>query len=277
MKAKQVTYLLAGALTLVGVGSTVQAAWIDPSGGWQVDYKASSGKLPNDVTTSPKWNMAYYQTTNSSAQAYTAIQNDSVTGEKAVFLGNDGTTSSGAARNDVSNYNLGSGAGAGTTTDKITMDFRFRLLDDSQPDDKAQLQFIVLRPTGTTGQRQLYLLNFAEDGVSYLDASSTYSHTAASIGTGWHDARWLIDVATQTSRLYLDGSATPLFDFSGYIQPYAGNLIQFGKGSGLVLGEANVSYVRFTNNELAAVPEPASLGLLALGGSAILLKRRRRA
>jgi hypothetical protein len=44
---------------------------------------------------------------------------------------------------------------------------------------------------------------------------------------------------------------------------------------GQVLGKAEVSYFRWTNNEFAAVPEPASMGLLTLGGSLLMMKRRR--
>jgi len=258
--------LIAGTMAAGILGSTAHAAWMAPSGGWDVSYDASSGNRPD--LASPAWTIGGYQFVNSGSAGYMTVQNDSITNEKTLFM-------------DQNNgyIELSNSGGDGTKDDLITLDFRFRLLDGAQADDQDQLTMNVTRPRPdlVTG-RVLYFVNFAENEVFYYDGNTpTASYKPASIGTSWHDVRMLIDVPNNAAELYLDGASTPLFSFSGWASTYPTNSVLFGDNSGGVQGQAELSYLHLANSELAAVPEPATIGLLAAGGSMLLLKRRRTA
>jgi hypothetical protein len=265
MNAMHVVGYVVGGLTLVGAASTTQAAWMAPIGGWQLAYEASSGNRPDQAT--PAWTIGGgYQSTNSAGDNYSAIVTDSVTSEQTLYLGNT------SASDKWPTYSLSSGNAAGMSSDKITLDFRFRLVDAAQ--GNYQWALAVDRPSAGSGSNS-FLLNF---GLGHVQNGNTGDYQGVTLGTDWHDARLLIDAATDTANLYLDGDSTPTFTVTG-TNTAAGtaNDVWFGDGQGSVLGKAEVSYIRLTNNEFASVvPEPASIGLLALGGSLFMMKRRRR-
>ena len=87
---------------------------------------------------------------------------------------------------------------------------------------------------------------------------------------GLHDYRFVVDGAT--GRLFVDGSTSPSLSLPlGPIgESSATNRISFGDGTGWLGGEAEFTTVTCSN-----VPEPATMGMLALGGLAILRRRRR--
>jgi hypothetical protein len=186
-----------------------------------------------------------------------------VTGEKTLYLNNASTYSS------YANFRSPSG---GLQSDLVTLDFRFRLLDPTG----RQLNVSLNRPYSDSvgGNTTItYSLGFETAAIFNFGDNQT---TSISLGNGWHDARWLLDINNKTSKLFLDGSDTPFMTVAGALNKTGYNFLQFGDGSGSVGGHANVTYVRYTNAELAAVPEPASLGLLVLSGAALLHRRRRR-
>lgn len=269
MNAKHMIFCVAAGLALTGAVSTANAAWLAPSGGWQENYQASGGVTPDAAT--PAWtNSGGYQSGDSTADNYSAVVTDSITSEQTLYLGN--TAASG---NRFPRYILTtSGVGAGAYSDKVTLAFRFRLVDGTSPEQ--QWAFAVDRPgdaavipTTTHSVNLTFRTNKIQDGNTNIQYD-------AALGTDWHDARLLFDVAANTASLYLDGSPTAAITVTGTVYSGLYNDTWFGDGMGQVLGKAEVSYFRWTNNELAAVPEPASMGLLALGGSLLMMKRRRK-
>jgi len=235
--------LLSLAVTTAALGGV----YVAPSGGYDLFYDADTGARPDEMT--PAWFRDSYQTTNPAGSSYSAVQTDALTGENTLFMDQSGTGGSKAAR-----YNLTVPPGSGTTGDEITMDFRFRLLDAGQPDSTAQLAVGVNRPpVGSGVTRQIYYTKFSEDGVAYYNGSSLQT-AATSIDTDWHDARWTIDVPAGTASFYLDRATTPLFTHQRWQRNDVNyNLIEVGDGSSSIWGEAQLSYVGWTNSELAPV------------------------
>lgn len=263
MNAKVLICSVVGGMALAGAVSTVQAAWMAPSGGWQVDYQVSSGVTPDDGSVGFA-NVAY-QHSDPNSGWYSAVITDSITSEQTLLM--DNSVSGGPG------YTMSIAPGSGAATDKITLDFRFRL-----PDSNLQYGgwgFGVDRPNGSGGTHS-FALNF---GLNYVQDSNSYTNAATpNLGTNWHDARFLIDVAANTANLYLDGGSIPTATITGTVYSGVYNSLWFGdRQSDWVKGKAHVSYLRLTNNEMAsvAVPEPTSMGLLALGGSLLLMNRRR--
>ena len=263
MSAKHMLCSVASGLIIAGAVSTAQAAWVAPSGGWQLNYEASSGLTPD--VASPAWTTTY-QTSAPGTDNYMGIVTDSESGEQTLELRNTATSGG-----DIWPWtHLDSGAGVGTASDKITVDFRFRLVG-SQADPKWGIG--IRRPSSISGKYNDYLLNFS---TNFVQNGNTFAYQGTGIGETWHDARLHIDVAANTANLYLDGDTVATYSITGTQAPGALNQVWFGDGQGNVQGVAEVSYLRITNNELASlVPEPASMGLLFMGGSSLLLSRRR--
>lgn len=253
-----------GLVVVAGFSMSASGAWVDPVGGWQINYEASSEVLPD--ATSPAWVNDKY--TGGAAQIVDDV-NDEVSGttERTMRLDNNSQ--------DRRFYIEDPYVPAASGTDLLTLDLRFRLVDTAQSGNQAQLRFIVIHPTGVSDQRNLYLIDLAFDQINYSIPSGANSGVEASLqpSDDWHDLRWHIDVASNVASVYLDGSATPLFSHAGVTIGGAGSIVEFGDNSGSIQGIANLSYLRITNQELAAVPEPAGLGLLAASG--LMLLRRR--
>lgn len=269
MNAKRVVYCVTASLALTGAVSTANAAWLAPSGGWQLNYQASSGVTPDDGSVG--FTNVSYQHANPAGAWYSAVVTDSITSEKTLLL--DNSVSGGPQ------YKMTSSPGAGTYGDKVTLDFRFRLPDSTLT--AAGWGFAVDRPgdVGNTTTHS-FALNF---GLGYVEDSNKSTTdpsrlTSVALGTGWHDGRLLVDVTGNTASLYLDGSSTATATITGTVYPGLYNDTWFGDGqSDVVKGRAEVSYFRWTNNEFASVvPEPASLGLVIVSGAMLMMKRRRR-
>ncbi|MCC6240867.1 MAG: PEP-CTERM sorting domain-containing protein [Phycisphaerales bacterium] len=253
---------LAASMALGLACSVSQAAWVAPSGGWEAQYNAADGKLPGAST--PAWVPAYPH----------SLTTDAITGEKALYMDNNQSNGNGPF------FQLKTAPGAGTVNDTITVDFRFRLLDENVAATQDQFSVMVQRPRvdGNPGNT-LFFVNFSRSTIHYYDGGTPMKATAATIGTTWHDARWLVDVANNSSAMYLDGSNTPVITVAGWIRTTPttnNNLVQFGDGTGGVWGGAELSYWRMTNSEMAPIPEPTSVGLLMLGGGAAMLLRHKR-
>ena len=223
-----------------------EGRWLAPTNGWNHNYVASVGSGPGSGRPEQfdsRWARSSYQITNPGAANYVAITNDP--SEGAVLLVEH--TNSVTAADRFPLYQMSSGPGGGTTNDLITIDFRFRLLDESQSDATSQLHLNVVRPRpdGLTGFANWYV-EFRKNAV-YRGAA--LSGTA--LGTDWHTVRMVIDVARDTGSLYLDRLGTPIATWvSDKNASVTRNWISFGDGSTALIGKAEVKYIRWTTNEL---------------------------
>ena len=210
--------------------------WVEPANGWDLVYAASNGVLPE--VASPAWTKSGF--TASTA----ALVTDEVTGEDALHLIMTSTSSK------YANYTLSTGAGQFTTNDLTTCDFRFRLTDDSQPNDAMQLNLTLNgpRPDGLAGY-QVFQLLFSKDRIRVADNGGASDYMMP-LGTNWHSLRWLINWNTRQAKLYVDQIAAPWVEYQGSLKTTTPkNETMFGDGSGSVLGIARISYLRLTHNE----------------------------
>ena len=182
-----------------------EGRWLAPTNGWDHNYVAAVGSGPGSGRPEQfdsRWARSSYQVTNPGAVNYAAITNDP--SEGAVLLLEH--TNSVTATDRYPLYQMSSGPGAGTTNDLITVDFRFRLVDESQSDATPQLHLNVVRP------RQDGLFGFAYWYVEFRE-NAVYRGGALSgtaLGTNWHTVRLMIDVARDTGSLYLDRLGAPV-------------------------------------------------------------------
>jgi len=116
-----------------------------------------------------------------------------------------------------------------------------------------------------------YLLGeiFTQTGSGGADATVRGEVSAAQI-TGWHDARLTYDM--QYLRVYFDGSELDSAAHDRSLNENGGVPLTIGNMYGTSV--ANL-YMDGKIDEVRIVPEPATLTLLALGGLAVLRKRRK--
>jgi hypothetical protein len=228
---------------------TFAQSYLTPSNGYQSSYDAASQLRPDQqpgTMASPLWSAYGYTASNA------VVQQEGGSGPWVLSL--DNTASSGAAK--YSYYHLDSGTGSGTNSDLMTLDFRFRITDTNWLNFNPQLSLGVVRPPtalqAANGQTEhLYYLTFGRYGIQRLNAGGTMSTTNINLGNSWHDARLSINTRLADARLYLDGDTTPVVSFSGGPGADTRNQLLFGDGSSDVVGKANVSALRWTNNNMA--------------------------
>ena len=167
-------------------------------------------------------------------------------------------------------------SGTGTTALSISTDFQWNLGNDFA---KAWVglgtatpnQGFVLQIMDTTGFGGYNVALFKENGVNIALANADMT-----VYNGWHTLRldWIKGVAgTPTEsqmKIYFDGgllTTTQDGSYTNFTHVYAG----------AYSGSAGVKTVLLDNIVVTGmpVPEPAALSLLALGGVALLRRRRR--
>ncbi len=162
---KKASCVVAAVLAFVGyVGAepvlfTEDGRWTVPTNQWDHVYAASNG-LPE--VTDARWVTGGYQSTTPGNVNYVRIVNDQKEGDVLMLV----HTNSSTANNRWPLYQMQVEPGSGTTNELITVDMRFRLADDSQPDTTSQLALGLARPrlNGTAGRASWYL-EFAENGI----------------------------------------------------------------------------------------------------------------
>lgn len=251
---------LAGA---VSATTTLAQSYMTPYGGYQSAYDASTQLTPDQqpgTVAQPVW------TSSSYTPATATIQPGS--GSTPWVLNLDNSATSGAAQYPF--YYLNSGTGSGTNEDFMTVDFRFQVTQDIKDIfggdnplfgsniNKPQLSLGISRPLTAVqaynGESEhTYNLTFARGRIGTYNASGGTTYTSQSLGTGWHDARLVLNTRLADARLYLDGSTTAAVSFDGgNVSGAPGqNEIMFGDGSSGVVGKANIANVRWTNNSMA--------------------------
>ncbi len=213
--------------------------YLAPSGGFDYQYMAAESELPEN--SDPAWTNTGYTSQSASLGA------GGVTGEPALVLNH--LLGSGFAY-----YSLDTPGGSGTNSDLITMDFRFRLRSASTV---PQLSFAIVRPPtsfqsyGGAATEELYNFRFAKSLVTTV-RDGVYTNTSYNFANTWHNARLTVDVGMGRSKLYVDGSTTPLVAWNGSKSTEAArNMMTFGDGESAVSGGAEISYLKWSNNVLA--------------------------
>jgi len=220
-------------MSCLALSGAADAAWPDPTAGWEGQYSASSG-LP--TAAKPAW-------TNGGMVGSIDAVGD---GGNPTLKMDMGASSSGG---------IYYGPGSGTASDRVTIDFRLNTTDAAPASDVMQFHLRVYRPLAKGGG-QMWTYQFSKDTIK-LEGNNDF---VARFDEGWHDWRITIDAATRESKVYLDGSSEALIGHSGkrYSATKVRNRLEFGRNNEGVLGETRLSYLRWTNSEIV-VPEPASL------------------
>lgn len=221
-----------------------EGRWLQPADGWEHVYAASNG-LP-EVADENWIASGGYQSGNSNNVNYVAIVNDVNEGDVLMLTHTNGTS----VGNRWPNYAMTDSPGSGTTNDLITMDMRFRLADNSQPDATSQLMLMVSRPRldGVATGRHYWLLQFVKGGI--MPGNNIVSGTP--LGTEWHTIRMIINVAVNSAKVYLDNMAAPVISGWGGIQSIDAtyNRITFGDGMSTLMGIAEIKSLQWTRSEL---------------------------
>jgi hypothetical protein len=133
----------------------------------------------------------------------------------------------------------------------------------------------------TNGGPKDYRIAFTSSAILVGDISGTPSNPSGTYATYAFDT-----TALTTYRITLEGGALSLYlnnsptaAVSGYTGTgdYTGNAFIFGDASGNVGGTSEWQYVAFTNDgAFAPVPEPAAVGLFAMGAAIFLSRSRSR-
>lgn len=216
------------------------AAWPAPKKGWEAEYVAKVGVLPD--MASPPWHRAGYQYHSPEEPAYASLAPDDITGELCLIL--DHRSDKTESGQHFANWSLRDYLGQGDANDQITVEFRFRLLDDSEA--KEQFSVGICRNTAD-GETISWVFMFGTNAIH----TPGRGRVSAPLGTEWHTARLVIDAAANQASLYLDGAAEPTVLNAPGVNTGAQPRVQFGDGSLRVFGRAALSWIRFTNSELA--------------------------
>jgi hypothetical protein len=226
--------------------------WIAPTNGWSHNYVASVGEGPGSgrpEQADGKWTRSGYQHSDPEAANYAAVITDGTEGD-VLALAHRETTGS-----IYPLYVMETAPGAGASNDLITLDCRFRLADESQPDTTAQFFLGVARPRhdGAEGMIQ-WVIQCRKSGLNYLSSGGSITAISGTpLGTNWHTVRMVIDAAAETAALYLDSAAVPVAAWAGEKRSSPSyNRIVFGDGSGGIMGAVNVKFLRWAVDELVA-------------------------
>lgn len=300
-----------GSTLLCGaVGSAASAAivspgnWQAPAGGWQAVYDASDNLLPSQLSgsgASKIWNNQQprlpdspgYQFTDPTGANYAGLDNDALTNERVLIMRHSNNTV-----NPV--FTLNTPPGSGTTTDKITLDVRFRLLTDLPTTPTTSNIFplfidVTRPPTAAQlaadpgADEQFLQLRFRENNLIVLgvDGSGAPVTFASNVvhARQWHDLRmhWDVDGGAQ---FFINGAATPMTFTGGLTTLFPrvnnaivpgteNNMISFGDSGSGVTGQSSLAYIQVTSGDLAStIPEPGSIAAGLVVGAGLMRRRK---
>ncbi len=174
--------------------------------------------------------------------------------------------------------NLGQGLDTGLAVPTDFTMSAFVNLDDANGDNMV---------FGTTAGAPLHLGFRGSDAYFGFWGNDSNATGGAPVG-GWHHFTWTYDSTAQTQTIYEDGAQ--ISTSSGHA-PYGGggtiNIATTNGNGGDMNGalddvriydtssNAAAALAIYNNSILTDVPEPASLGILAIGGLGLLARRRR--
>jgi hypothetical protein len=232
---KHMTLLLA----VVGFSNAAFAEWIAPTDGWDHEYVATN-QIPEDYDT----NWVPYAIGAEPANNPASIITDGDEGN-VLNIKNRGVSKPASA----SNYSMSESPGSGTSTDMVTLDVRFRLVED-RSEEAVKHQFLVSlrRPQPGGVGVDTYQLTFSQDAIGYWNAGAL-RYAAADLGIErYNDVRMVADIELRTASVYINQEETPLFTFAPW-EAGDTSFVLFGDGSpSLVVGEVNLKHIRWTNN-----------------------------
>jgi len=293
--------LFATSALLALAAMPASAAWQEPTAGWEAVYDASSNLLPwqlSGVGTDKTWtnqiprdpSTAGFLSSDPNTANYAGVVTDEASGQLAMEMNTTGLGNAIAA--------LQTPPGAGTNADLLTLDIKFRLFTDL-PTDTAYadlpttfpMLLTISRPptasqlTGNAGlDEQFWQMRLRRQNVFALGKNSSGGNQNQSgttrLSNEWHVMRFVADLSTGNASIYLDGSDVPditeLYPRTTDLSDpaLADNTIYFGSAGSAIKGVSSVEYIKITNSELVAVPEPAVFTLLA-SGALVLLGRRK--
>ncbi|MBN1553562.1 MAG: hypothetical protein JXA11_02370 [Phycisphaerae bacterium] len=260
---------LFGVLT---AGTTMsQAAWQEPQNGWEVSYASGAGYAPDSVNTVPQWSRVQYGT------------GTSVTSDGSVQ----------ALRMDRANlsnprWSSSEAWAQGTGSDLMTLDMTMRLVGSAEYDpyrdvdfDDGDYQFLLYISRPANAQQavagyvsQRIMLRMAQDKI-FFGSTDSYDVVSVAIGTTYNDIRLHVDWSTGEGRLFLNDDEEAIAAHSTNPMTTSANQINWGHGTSDARGAIFLTDLKFTNSELAPIPEPTTLSVLA-GVGGLLAPRRRR-
>jgi hypothetical protein len=216
----------------IGFSGVAGAVWIAPTDGWEHEYVAN--QIPEDYDE----NWVPYAIGGEGNPVSIIPDGDE---GNVLNIKNRGVGSPANA----SSYSMSAAPGSGTSTDMVTLDLRFRLVEDI-----ADHQFLVSvrRPQPGGVGVDTYQLTFSQDAIGYWNAGAL-RYAAADLGIErYNDVRMVADIELRTASVYINQEETPLFTFAPW-EAGDTSFVLFGDGSpSLVVGEVNLKHIRWTNN-----------------------------
>ncbi len=224
------------------------AEWQNTAPEWTFEYSALSGFRPDECAACGALAVSRfgYQTKASDEPAYSSIV-ITENGTPALRMVNNGRDKE-SSQNEFAHYRL-TGSPYFYKTKILTVDFKFRLMD--RQSKAAQFSVGISIPvTGTEMENFSAYVSFAPECIKYLTATGIQT-TAFSAGFGWHEARIVLDAEKSKFELWVDGHKSPVAETVTLSKSTPRLLkIQFGDGSALVEGAAEIEYFKCVANQI---------------------------
>lgn len=222
--------------------------WQNPVHEWTYEYSALSGFRPDECADCGTLAVSRfgYQTKTSDEPAYSSIV-ITENGTPALRMVNNGRDKE-SSQSEFAHYRL-TGSPYFYKTKRLTVDFKFRLMD--RQSKAAQFSVGISIPvTGTEMESFGAYVSFAPECIKYLTAAGLQT-TAFNSGFGWHEARIVLDAEKSKFELWLDGHKSPVAETVSLSKSAPRLLkIQFGDGSALVEGAAEIEYFKCAANQI---------------------------
>lgn len=234
---------------LLSVVVSLNAAWTsEPVNGWYFEYNAANGFRPDEISAAKhRIQLFGYQVTDCDAPAYSGIKTDE-NGKPVLIMVNNGASKKiSDPVNTFSHYRYFVPSDL-TQTKRITVELKYRLTDLDA--NKRQLAFSMIWPY-QDNKSLGFSYSFSLKDISCQN-ENILSVIPCDLSRKLHKLRIHFDLELNKYSLYLDDGEIPLCKGSGKIGGTSPAYLQFGDGSSLVEGIAELEYFKWTKDE--AVP-----------------------